>query len=168
MTDSVSEHTGKSFFNNFGFTQNILTIFPKAIPYSKKNPSLQDPLTSSYSTSDDEVLSETGTSLQDFPKSDQLDSIFATLTESKDVSINNTVIKAYKSKLKTKFQSIYENNSKTYIEKTKFKLYHKCCHPHCGRTFSSAGWLKAHYDEHLKELKYKQFNVLFEKFVNNI
>ena len=77
------------------------------------------------------------------------------------------VIKAYKSKLKSKFYRIYESNSKDYLEKVKYKLFHKCCFPNCGRTFSSSGWLKAHFEEHIKELKKNSFNILFEKFLND-
>ena len=77
------------------------------------------------------------------------------------------VIKAYKSKLKSKFYRIYESNSKDYLEKVKYKLFHKCCFPNCGRTFSSSGWLKAHFEEHIKDLKKNSFNILFEKFIRN-
>ena len=77
------------------------------------------------------------------------------------------VIKAYKSKLKSKFQRIYETNSQNYLENVKYKLFHKCCYPNCGRTFSSSGWLKAHFEEHLKELEKNNFNVLFDKFINS-
>ena len=77
------------------------------------------------------------------------------------------VIKAYKSKLKSKFYRIYESNSKDYLEKVKYKLFHKCCFPNCGRTFSSSGWLKAHFEEHIKDLKKNSFNILFEKFIND-
>ena len=77
------------------------------------------------------------------------------------------VIKAYKSKLKSKFYRIYESNSKDYLEKVKYKLFHKCCFPNCGRTFSSSGWLKAHFEEHIKDLKTNSFNILFEKFIRN-
>ena len=80
---------------------------------------------------------------------------------------NRKVIKAYKSKLKSKFYRIYESNSKDYLEKVKYKLFHKCCFPNCGRTFSSSGWLKAHFEEHIKDLKKNSFNILFEKFIRN-
>ena len=80
---------------------------------------------------------------------------------------NRKVIKAYKSKLKSKFYKIYEFNSKDYLEKVKYKLFHKCCFPNCGRTFSSSGWLKAHFEEHIKDLKKNKFNILFEKFIRN-
>ena len=80
---------------------------------------------------------------------------------------NRKVIKAYKSKLKSKFYKIYEFNSKDYLEKVKYKLFHKCCFPNCGRTFSSSGWLKAHFEEHIKDLKKNSFNILFEKFIND-
>ena len=80
---------------------------------------------------------------------------------------NKKVIKAYKSKLKSKFYRIYETNSKDYLEKVKYKLFHKCCFPNCGRTFSSSGWLRAHFEEHKNELKNNTFNILFEKFIRN-
>ena len=80
---------------------------------------------------------------------------------------NKKVIKAYKSKLKSKFFKIYEINSKDYLENVKYKLFHKCCFPNCGRTFSSSGWLRAHFEEHKNELKNNTFNILFEKFIRN-
>jgi hypothetical protein len=105
--------------------------------------------------------------------------IFSTYSQSQIVNLtkiieemnqsneNRKVIKAYKSKLKSKFYRIYETNSKDYLEKVKYKLFHKCCFPHCGRTFSSSGWLKAHFEEHMKDLKKNSFNILFEKFIRN-
>ena len=105
--------------------------------------------------------------------------IFSTYSQSQIVNLtkiieemnqsneNRKVIKAYKSKLKSKFYRIYETNSKDYLEKVKYKLFHKCCFPHCGRTFSSSGWLKAHFEEHIKDLKKNSFNILFEKFIRN-
>ena len=105
--------------------------------------------------------------------------IFSTYSQSQIVNLtkiieemnqsneNRKVIKAYKSKLKSKFYKIYEFNSKDYLEKVKYKLFHKCCFPHCGRTFSSSGWLKAHFEEHIKDLKKNSFNILFEKFIRN-
>jgi hypothetical protein len=77
------------------------------------------------------------------------------------------IVKAYKSKLKSKFFQIYEVNSKEFKEKIKHKIFHKCSFPSCGRTFASAGWLKSHFNEHLKELKKNKFNILFENFLNN-
>ena len=105
--------------------------------------------------------------------------IFSTYSQSQIVNLtkiieemnqsneNRKVIKAYKSKLKSKFYRIYETNSKDYLEKVKYKLFHKCCFPNCGRTFSSSGWLKAHFEEHIKDLKKNSFNILFEKFIRN-
>ena len=105
--------------------------------------------------------------------------IFSTYSQSQIVNLtkiieemnqsneNRKVIKAYKSKLKSKFYRIYETNSKDYLEKVKYKLFHKCCFPNCGRTFSSSGWLKAHFEEHIKDLKKNKFNILFEKFIRN-
>ena len=105
--------------------------------------------------------------------------IFSTYSQSQIVNLtkiieemnqsneNRKVIKAYKSKLKSKFYRIYETNSKDYLGKVKYKLFHKCCFPHCGRTFSSSGWLKAHFEEHIKDLKKNSFNILFEKFIRN-
>jgi hypothetical protein len=77
------------------------------------------------------------------------------------------LVKAYKSKLKSKFYRIYEVNSKEFQEKIKHKIFHKCNFPSCGRTFASAGWLKSHFNEHLKELKKNKFNILFENFLTN-
>lgn len=77
------------------------------------------------------------------------------------------VIKAYRSKLKTKFYKIYEENSINYQENVKYKLFHKCSFPHCGRTFSSSGWLRAHFNEHLKKMEMHPFNVLFDKVIHS-
>ena len=77
------------------------------------------------------------------------------------------MIKAYKSKLKSKFYQVYEENSQQFKEKIKYKIFHKCNYPSCGRTFASAGWLKSHFQEHLKEIKKNKFNILFENFLVN-
>lgn len=75
------------------------------------------------------------------------------------------VIKAYKSRHKSKFYKIYELNSVINKEKNKFRLFHKCNYPHCGRTFASAGWLKSHFADHLKVVSNHRFNVLFDKYI---
>ena len=74
-------------------------------------------------------------------------------------------IKAYKSKLKTKFYEIYKQNSLIMKEKSKFKIFHKCNFPGCQRTFSTSGWLKSHFSEHLKDLEQNEFNKLFSKVI---
>ena len=84
-----------------------------------------------------------------------------------DVINNNKLINTYKSKLKTKFFKIYDTNSINIQGKIKYKLFHKCCYPGCNRTFSSSGWLKAHFKEHLKQIHNSQFSLLFKKFIYN-
>jgi len=96
---------------------------------------------------------------------EQLDRIFKEMNESKEAKV---IIKAYKSKLKTKFYKIYESNSEFYKEKNKFKIFHKCNFPGCSRTFASAGWLKSHFNEHLQEIKVNKFNVEFERSLNKL
>jgi len=91
---------------------------------------------------------------------EQLNRIFLEMNQSSEAKV---IIKAYKSKLKTKFYKIYESNSKFYKEKNKYKIFHKCNFPGCSRTFASAGWLKSHFNEHLQELKSNKFNLEFEK-----
>ncbi len=91
---------------------------------------------------------------------EQLDRIFQEMNQSSEAKVT---IKAYKSKLKTKFYKIYESNSDFYKEKNKHKIFHKCNFPGCSRTFASAGWLKSHFTEHLEELKSNKFNLEFEK-----
>lgn len=83
----------------------------------------------------------------------------------KDIKETKTAIKAYRSRHKSKFTKVYEINSYQLLEKNKFKLFHKCCFPDCKRTFSSSGWLKAHYKEHLKELHKSNYCKLFEQMV---
>ncbi len=75
------------------------------------------------------------------------------------------MVKAYKSKLKAKFYKIYEENSNLFKEKVKYKMFHKCNFPSCGRTFASAGWLKSHFSEHLSDIRKAEFNVQFENLV---
>lgn len=91
---------------------------------------------------------------------EQLNRIFKEMNESSEAKV---IIKAYKSKLKTKFYKIYESNSEFYKEKNKHKIFHKCNFPGCSRTFASAGWLKSHFNEHLHELKSNKFNLEFER-----
>lgn len=90
----------------------------------------------------------------------QLDKLFFELNESSEAKV---IIKAYKSKLKTKLYQFYQSNSLFFKEKNKFKIFHKCNFPGCSRTFASAGWLKIHFNHHLKEIKNNKFNVEFEK-----
>ena len=47
------------------------------------------------------------------------------------------------------------------MERNKYKIKHTCCYPKCKRTFTASGWLKAHLDEHFKELCKCDFNVQF-------
>lgn len=75
------------------------------------------------------------------------------------------IIKAYKSKHKSKFYQIYQHNSQQTRSIHQYKMFHKCNFPHCNRTFSSSGWLKAHFDEHLKEMNNAPFNILFDLYI---
>ena len=75
------------------------------------------------------------------------------------------VIKAYKSKHKSKYYELYEFNSMKNEELNKYRIFHKCNFPNCNRTFSSSGWLKAHFDEHFKEIKGHVFSILFDKYI---
>ena len=84
-----------------------------------------------------------------------------------DITNNNKLINSYKSRIKTKFLKIYDTGSIKIQDKIKYKLFHKCCYPGCNRTFSSSGWLKAHFKEHLKQIHNSQFSQLFKKFIYN-
>ena len=129
--------------------------------------------------SKEKIIKKSNSIFSPIPFKDNNSVIFSTYSQSQIVNLtkiieemnqsneNRKVIKAYKSKLKSKFYRIYETNSKDYLEKVKYKLFHKCCFPNCGRTFSSSGWLKAHFEEHIKDLKKNSFNILFEKFIRN-
>ena len=92
----------------------------------------------------------------------QLNRIVTGINSAQD---HKVLVKAYRSKLKSKFYRIYEENSQQYREKIKFKIFHKCNFPSCGRTFASAGWLKSHFQEHLQELKKNKFNILFDSLI---
>jgi hypothetical protein len=74
------------------------------------------------------------------------------------------IIKAYKSKLKSKNWNSYLINSRLTEMKNKYKFYHKCNFPSCNRTFSSSGWLKTHIEEHMMEIHSDEFNKDFEKY----
>jgi len=75
------------------------------------------------------------------------------------------IVKAYRSKLKSKHHEIYKKNSQEFTEKIKHKIFHKCNFPGCSRTFASAGWLKSHFSEHDKEILDFKFNKLFENYM---
>ncbi len=94
----------------------------------------------------------------------KLNLIVSDIQENKEEIV---MVKAYKSKLKSKFYQIYKNNSKEYDEKIKYKLFHKCNYPSCGRTFASSGWLRSHFQEHLEQFKKNKFNIMFENFIVN-
>lgn len=81
-----------------------------------------------------------------------------------DVINSGKIIKAYKSKLKSKNWNSYLINSKLTEMKNKYKFYHKCNFPSCNRTFSSSGWLKTHIEEHMREIHSDEFNKDFEKY----
>jgi len=95
----------------------------------------------------------------------QLNQMFKNINSSQNEKV---MVKAYKSKLKTKFYQIYEENSQQFKENIKYKIFHKCNFPTCGRTFASAGWLKNHFSEHMKELKKNKFNIMFENLIENV
>ena len=78
---------------------------------------------------------------------------------------SSQMIKAYKSKHKKKYLNLYETNSINFNKENKNKLFHKCCYPGCNRTFSSSGWLKAHYKTHLKQIHNSLFSKLFRNIV---
>ena len=94
----------------------------------------------------------------------KLNRIVSDINENKE---DKVMVKAYKSKLKSKFYQIYKNNSKEFNEKIKYKLFHKCNYPSCGRTFASSGWLRSHFQEHLEQFKKNKFNIMFENFIVN-
>ena len=77
----------------------------------------------------------------------------------------NSVINSYNSINQSKFSKVIDINSLNNQGKHKYKLFHKCCFPGCNRTFSSSGWLKAHFKEHLKHLEKSKFSILFKRFV---
>ena len=123
MTESsIKAHQPSSFFTNFGFRQDILTFLStqqqqqqQQSPQCHQPPTPKDQhmsLTSMYSTSDDEAVSESETAYQHNFKSERLDTAISQLTQPKSQTEHKAIIKAYKSKLKTKFKDIYENNSK--------------------------------------------------------
>ena len=94
---------------------------------------------------------------------------FFNIIDNNNNNINNNnknIIKAYKSKHKIKYSKIYEKNSELNKQQNKYKMFHKSNFPNCGRTFSSSGWLKSHFNEHLKLIKKNKFNILFEKYIS--
>ncbi len=93
-----------------------------------------------------------------------LDELVIDDIESKQNQINQ-IIKAYRSKHKSKNLRLYEINSINAKEKNKHKLFHKCVYPGCNRTFSSSGWLKAHFKEHLNQVHNSIYSKIFEKFI---
>lgn len=93
----------------------------------------------------------------------RLKQLLAKITTNED----KVIIKAYRSKLKSKFKRIYEKNSENFNESTKYKIFHKCKFPGCERTFASCGWLKSHFDDHLSELQKSEVNQKFLKFQRN-
>jgi hypothetical protein len=99
---------------------------------------------------------------------DQISNLNAIMSMMNDTPEEKVIVKAYKSKLKSRFYDIYEYNSKLLKEKTKYKIFHKCNYPGCSRTFASAGWLRSHFQEHMKEVKKNKFNILFDEFIEQI
>lgn len=52
------------------------------------------------------------------------------------------------------------------IDHKKMKIFHRCVFPNCGRIFTSSGWLRSHFNEHIKEMKNNKFNLLFNTIIN--
>jgi len=100
--------------------------------------------------------------LSDF-KSEQLDKLQKIISEMNATNKEKICVKAYKSKMKSKFRNLYEQNSRIAAEKIKYKIFHKCKFPNCSRTFASSGWLKSHFEEHLGKIKDNKFSMEFEK-----
>lgn len=102
-------------------------------------------------------------------KMPQIEKLEALVTNiNSDVCNADKVIKAYRSKLKSRNWNAYLQNSKITEIKNKFKFYHKCNFPGCNRTFSSSGWLKTHLDEHILEIQNDDFNKDFNLCLNKI
>jgi len=97
----------------------------------------------------------------------QLEKLQKIVSEMNSSTKEKIIVKAYKSKMKSKFSRIYETNSNLNAEKTKYKIFHKCKFPNCSRTFASSGWLKSHFAEHLEELAKNKFNEDFEKLLRS-
>ena len=101
-----------------------------------------------------------------FNNNDNINNDINNINNNNNNNNNKNIIKAYKSKHKIKYSKIYEKNSELNKQQNKYKMFHKCNFPNCGRTFSSSGWLKSHFNEHLKLLKKNKFNILFEKYIS--
>jgi len=127
--------------------------------YNRKNDITNKIIYSNYNNS-----SLIMSSLTTLPSQDHLNKKNSEIINKKN---NNYMVKAYKSKLKTKYSHLYEINSIELEKKNKSKLYHKCCYPDCKRTFSSSGWLKAHLKSHLKQIHNSKYCKLFENFILN-
>ena len=89
---------------------------------------------------------------------------------SSNSSSNNKIFnihKINKTKTCTQILSANGNNNNNNYKQVKLppKMVHKCTFPSCDRIFSSSRWLRAHFNDHLKQMKTKNFNILFEKFI---
>ena len=106
-----------------------------------------------------------GSRFSAFQENPQLNSLLKNINN--DVVNNNSFINSYKSRIRTKFLKIYDTNSINIQGKIKYKLFHKCCYPGCDRTFSSSGWLKAHFKEHLNQIHNSHYSLMFQKYISN-
>lgn len=95
--------------------------------------------------------------------SEQMNRLSTIITSLNSTEQEKLAVKAYRSKLKSKFYSIYEKNSKWLKEKNKHKIFHRCNYPRCNRTFASSGWLRAHFNSHLEEIRKEKFSTLFDQ-----
>ena len=128
----------------------------KQIQYNNKNDIINNNSKIDYKTNDDSTF---------YDPHIHFEYLSNNINNNKQES--SQVIEAYKSKHKSKFIKIYENNSINFNEKNKNKLFHKCCYPGCNRTFASSGWLKAHFKEHLKQVHNSLFCKLFRNLILN-
>ena len=76
------------------------------------------------------------------------------------------VISATKMKTNKQVRVLYGKTKNQKNDRSQYKIIHKCSYPGCARIFTSSGWLRAHFGEHLKELKKTKFNVLFDTLIH--
>lgn len=151
-----------SFTLNKSLYETLPSVEPTELSFQKKTQidsnsvDSIDNLTNSNSTAVEMSLNCNENALS-------LNKVMKTLTTINDTT-NTDVISVMNIKRNKCDKVVYENKNKN--DKALYKVIHHCSYPGCNRKFTSSGWLKAHFGEHLNEIKKKRFNVLFDKLIH--
>ena len=161
----------KDILHNFGFDFSIFQIFNLTQQSQTTQHSNQSTSNTQLSAFKKIIIHNCSNTNVNSNSSISLIPVKTILSDNSDNSAgssnsNNKIFNIHKIyKTKTCTQILNGNNNNYKQVKLPPKMVHKCTFPSCDRIFSSSRWLRAHFNDHLKQMKTKNFNILFEKFI---